>query len=75
MVINASSRLAFFTRDCNTLAMASGMWVVLVIPAIIAFVFGAWVLYNMMIDVSERVVSPYIERGMDSTRSVIEPGG
>ena len=55
--------------------MASGMWVVLVIPAIIAFVFGAWVLYNMMIDVSERAVSPHIERGMDSTRSVIEPGG
>jgi hypothetical protein len=36
--------------------MAGGMWVVLVIPAIIAFVFGAWVFYNMIIDVSERGV-------------------
>ena len=34
--------------------MASGLWVVLVIPAIIAFVFGAWVLYSMVVDVSER---------------------
>lgn len=36
------------------LAMSSGMWVVLVIPAIIAFVFGAWVFYSIVIDVSER---------------------
>lgn len=36
------------------LTMSSGIWVVLVIPAIIAFVFGAWVFYNMVIDVSER---------------------
>jgi hypothetical protein len=75
VVINASSRLAFFTGDCNILAMASGMWIVLVIPAIIAFVFGAWVLYGMMIDVSEREVSPNTERGMDSARTNIEPGG
>lgn len=37
-------------------SMAGGMWVVLVIPAIIAFVFGAWVFYSMVIDVSERGV-------------------
>ena len=55
--------------------MASGMWVVLVIPAIIAFVFGAWVLYGMMIDVSEREVSPYTEIGPDSVRANMEPGG
>jgi hypothetical protein len=30
------------------------MWVVLVIPAIIAFVFGVWVFYSMVVDVSER---------------------
>jgi len=28
--------------------------VVLVIPAIIAFLFGAWVFYNMDVDVSKR---------------------
>jgi hypothetical protein len=37
--------------------MAVGMWVVLVIPAIIAFVFGAWVFYSMVVDVSERGIS------------------
>jgi hypothetical protein len=36
--------------------MAGGMWVVLVIPAIIALVFGAWVFYSMVVDVSERDV-------------------
>ncbi len=51
------------------------MWVVLVIPAIIAFVFGAWVLYGMLIDVSEREVSPFTEIGPDSARTNIEPGG
>jgi hypothetical protein len=34
--------------------MAGGMWVVLVIPALIAFVFGAWVFYSMVVDVSGR---------------------
>jgi hypothetical protein len=34
--------------------MEGGMWLVLVIPAIIAFVFGVWVFYNMVVDVSER---------------------
>jgi len=51
------------------------MWVVLVIPAIIAFVFGAWVLYGMLIDVSEREGSPLTEIGPDSARTNIEPGG
>lgn len=36
------------------LLMAVGMWVVLVIPAIIAFVFGAWVFYSVVVDVAER---------------------
>ncbi|MEM3094286.1 MAG: hypothetical protein QXX64_01480 [Nitrososphaera sp.] len=31
-----------------------GMWLLLVIPAIVAFAFGAWVFYSMVIDVSER---------------------
>ena len=55
--------------------MASGMWVVLVIPAIIAFVFGAWVLYSMMVDVSEREISPFTVVGPDRVRINIEPGG
>lgn len=55
--------------------MASGIWVVLVIPAIIAFVFGAWVLYGMMIDVSEREISPFTVIGPDRVRINIEPGG
>jgi hypothetical protein len=55
--------------------MANGMWVVLVIPAIIAFVFGAWVLYGMIIDVSEREGSPFAVIGPDRVRANIEPGG
>jgi hypothetical protein len=55
--------------------MASGMWVVLVIPAIIAFVFGAWVLYGMIIDVSESEASHFTVIGPDRVRANIEPGG
>lgn len=55
--------------------MVSGIWVVLVIPAIIALVFGAWVLYGMIIDVSEREGSPFTVIGPDGVRANIEPGG
>lgn len=48
--------LAFLPAAVIILAMAGGIWVVLVIPAIIAFVFGAWVFYSMVVDVSERDV-------------------
>jgi hypothetical protein len=54
--------------------MASGMWVVLVIPAIIAFVFGAWVLYSIMVDVSTRETSFRIV-GPDRSRITVEPDG
>jgi len=54
--------------------MASGIWVVLVIPAIIAFVFGAWVLYSVMVDVSERETSPFTAIGPDRVRANIDPG-
>lgn len=37
--------------------MARGIWVVLIIPAIVALIFGAWVLYSIMIDVSQRDLS------------------
>ena len=73
MVINAPSGIAFLLAAHNT-CMASGMWIVLVIPAIIAFVFGAWVLYSMMIDVSEREISPFTVIGPDRVRVNIEPG-
>ena len=65
----------FFYLQRIILAMASGMWVVLVIPAIIAFVFGAWVLYSVMVDVSEREISPFTVIGPDRVRINIEPGG
>ena len=66
--------LLYYLQRYN-IAMASGMWVVLVIPAIIAFVFGAWVLYSIMIDVSEREISPFTVIGPDRVRINIEPGG
>jgi hypothetical protein len=46
--------LPFLPATAIMLVMTGGMWVVLVIPAIIAFVFGAWVFYSMVVDVSER---------------------
>ena len=55
-------------------SMTGGMWVVLVIPAIIAFVFGAWVFYSMVIDVSEREISPFTVIGPDRVRITVEPG-
>jgi hypothetical protein len=54
VVINASSGSAFLPATAIIPAMAGGVWVVLVIPAIIAFIFGAWVFYSMVIDVSGR---------------------
>jgi hypothetical protein len=56
------------------LPMAGGMWVVLMIPAIIAFIFGAWVFYSMVIDVSERETSPFTVIGPDRVRITVEPG-
>ena len=37
-------QINFFTSDCILLEMANGIWKVLAVPAIIAFVFGAWAL-------------------------------
>jgi hypothetical protein len=54
VVINASSRITFLPAAAIMLVMSDGLWVVLIIPAIIAFVFGAWVFYNMVLDVSDR---------------------
>ena len=34
--------------------VAKGMLALVVIPSILAFAFGIWVYYNMVIDVSER---------------------
>jgi hypothetical protein len=59
-------RISFFTGDCNNTAMAGGIWVVLVIPAVIAFIFGAWVFYSMVVDVSER------DTGYDAMNSCVE---
>jgi hypothetical protein len=54
--------------------MASGIWVVLVIPAILAFIFGAWVLYSIIADVSVREVSPFTVVGPDTIKMQIKPG-
>jgi len=53
--------------------MAAGIWVLVVIPAIIAFVFGVWVLYSIMLDVSEREDSPFTVTGPDRIRIRIDP--
>jgi hypothetical protein len=53
--------------------MASGIWMLLVIPAIIAFVFGIWVFYSVVIDVSnKRETSPFTVVGPDTIRMKID---
>jgi hypothetical protein len=54
--------------------VVSGIWVVLVVPAILAFIFGAWVLYSMITDVSTREASPFTIVGPDTVRVQIKPG-
>ena len=34
--------------------MQSGVWFILVVPAVFAFIFSVWVIINMVMDVSER---------------------
>jgi hypothetical protein len=53
--------------------MASGIWMLLVIPAIISFVFGIWVFYSVVIDVSKRETSPFTVVGPDTIRMKIDP--
>ncbi|MBD0299223.1 MAG: hypothetical protein ICV82_02850 [Nitrososphaera sp.] len=53
--------------------MASGILMLLVIPAIIAFVFGIWVFYSVIIDVSERETSQFTVVGPDTIRMKVDP--
>ena len=53
--------------------MVSGILVLVVIPAIIAFVFGIWVFYSVIIDVSERETAQFTEVGPDTIRMKVDP--
>ena len=53
--------------------MASGILMLLVIPAIIAFVFGIWVFYSVMVDVSERQTSQFTVVRPDTIRMNVGP--
>ncbi len=65
----------FFTarKEYAIQSMASGILMLLVIPAIIAFVFGIWVFYSVIIDVSERETSQFTVVGPDTIRMRIDP--
>jgi hypothetical protein len=53
--------------------MARGIWMLLVIPAIIAFVFGIWVFYSVVMDVSnKRETSQFTVVGPDTIRMKID---
>ena len=45
----------------------------LVIPAIIAFVFGIWGFYSVTVDVSERQTSQYTVGGPDTIKMNVDP--
>lgn len=74
MVINAPSHNCFFLPEALIIIMASGLLILLVIPSIIALVFGAWVLYSVMLDISQREDSAFTVIGPDRVRANIEPG-
>jgi hypothetical protein len=53
--------------------MVNGIWMLLVIPAIIAFVFGIWVYYSVVIDVSnKKETSQFTVVGPDTVRMKID---
>jgi|SoiMethySBSTD1v2_1073268.scaffolds.fasta_scaffold6758960_1 heme O synthase-like polyprenyltransferase len=67
---------SFFTarsRIICVLSMASGILMLLVIPAIIAFVFGIWVFYSVLTDVQKRETSQFTVVGPDTIRMRIDP--
>ncbi|MDQ3848297.1 MAG: hypothetical protein M3261_05000 [Thermoproteota archaeon] len=53
--------------------MASGILMLVVIPALIAFVFGIWVFYSVIVDVSERQTSQFAVVGPDTIRMKLDP--
>lgn len=55
------------------LPMANGILILLVIPAVIAFIFGIWVFYSVVIDVSKRETSQFSVVGPDTIRMQVEP--
>lgn len=75
LVINYSYGYLFYCQERNNtiLSMASGILMLLVIPAIIAFVFGIWVFYSVIIDVSERETSQFTVVGPDTIRMKVDP--
>lgn len=78
MVINVIHMDIFFTAINGMIdrgrifLMVSGIWMLLVIPAIIAFVFGIWVFYSMVTDVSKRETSPISVVGPDTIRMKVD---
>ncbi|MDQ4016448.1 MAG: hypothetical protein M3136_11885 [Thermoproteota archaeon] len=67
--------IAFLSSEVDNmiLSMASGILMLLVIPAIISFVFGIWVFYSVVIDVSKRETSQFTVVGPDTIRMKIDP--
>ncbi len=56
-------------------SMPRGIWMLLVIPAIISFVFGIWVFYSVVIDVSKKETSQFTVVGPDTIRMKVDPPG
>ena len=53
-------------------SMARGIWILLVLPAIIAFVFGIWVFYSVITDVSKTESSRFTVVGPDTIRMKVD---
>ncbi|MEO9320212.1 MAG: hypothetical protein ABI361_06030 [Nitrososphaera sp.] len=54
--------------------MAGGLWIIIVIPAVLAFLFALWVTASMVNDVSHRDESGFTIIGPDGVRQQVVPG-
>ncbi|MDQ3872091.1 MAG: hypothetical protein M3258_00580 [Thermoproteota archaeon] len=56
----------------NMLPVASGIWMLIIVPAIIAFVFGIWVFYSVMTNLSKVESSRFAVVGPDTVRMKVD---
>jgi hypothetical protein len=66
--------VSFLVVNCkyNMLPVGSGIWMLIIVPAIIAFVFGIWVFYSVMTNSSKVESSRFAVVGPDTVRMKVD---
>lgn len=54
--------------------MTAGLWITLIVPAIIAFLFALWVTYSMVTDISTRGQLQVQNNDQGSSGIIVIPG-